>query len=177
MSAKRGRVITFPSSTIVQLFVICILSVGSLFAQDASNNNVAKPVDFPSIEVSKFDQEPKVGFPVDYFDKFAAIMIEELKNDLARMNIPFDMYLSEIKKTEEVLKEERKEIADKRVKTQLILSKISVLEDMKPDEKIVDTQVQEILKIHPDALKENVQAFVERFEMNSLVWKFLEGVK
>ena len=66
------------NSTILQLFVICFLSVGGLFAQDA-NNNPSKSADLPSIEVSKFDQEPKVGFPVDYFDKFAAIMIEELK--------------------------------------------------------------------------------------------------
>lgn len=65
--------------TIVQLFVIGFLSVGGLFAQKTSNNNPAASNVLPSIEVSKFDQEPKVGFPVDYFDKFAAIMIEELK--------------------------------------------------------------------------------------------------
>lgn len=121
--------------------------------------------------------DTKVEYPPFFLQKELNIMIEELKNDLARMNISFDMYLSEIKKTEDVLKEERKEIADKRVKTQLILSKISVLEDMKPDEALVESQVKEILEMHKDADKENVRAFVERFEMNQLVWKFLEGVK
>lgn len=121
--------------------------------------------------------DTKVQYPPFFLTTELNIMIEELKNDLAQMHIPFDMYLSEIKKTEEQLKEERKEIAEKRVKTQLILSKISVLEDMKPDEKLVEDQVQEILKLHPSAIKENVKAFVERFEMNQLVWKFLESIK
>ena len=121
--------------------------------------------------------DTKVEYPPFFLTTELNIMIEELKNDLAQMHIPFDMYLSEIKKTEEQLKEERKEIAEKRVKTQLILSKISVLEDMKPDEALVSSQVADILKMHPTAEKENVRAFVERFEMNQLVWKFLEGVK
>lgn len=121
--------------------------------------------------------DTKVEYPPFFLTTELNIMIEELKNDLARMNIPFQMYLEEIKKTEDQLKEERKEIADKRVKTQLILSKISVLEDMKPDQALVESQVKEILSMHKDAVRENVVAFVERFELNQLVWKFLEGVK
>jgi len=127
--------------------------------------------------IDEIIKDTKIEYPPFFLTTELNIMIEELKNDLARMNIPFDMYLSEIKKTEEQLKEERKEIADKRVKTQLILSKISVLEDMKPDEMLVESQVKEILAMHQGADKENVKAFVERFEMNQLVWKYLESVK
>lgn len=127
--------------------------------------------------IDEIIKDTKIEYPPFFLTTELNIMIEELKNDLARMNIPFQMYLEEIKKTEDQLKEERKEIADKRVKTQLILSKISVLEDMKPDEALVESQVKEILGMHKDADKENVKAFVERFELNQLVWKYLESVK
>ncbi|MES2985918.1 MAG: trigger factor [Patescibacteria group bacterium] len=151
--------------------------------RDAAIKNINETKQQKSLErfrvgmIDEIINDTQVVYPPFFLTTELNIMIEELKNDLARMNIPFDMYLSEIKKTEEQLKEERKEIADKRVKTQLILSKISVLEDMKPDEKLVEDQVQEILKLHPSALRENVKAFVERFEMNQLVWKHLEEVK
>lgn len=72
----------FFHTKIIPALVICILSAGFLFAQEDSkslNNNAAKSDKLPSIEVSKFDQEPNVGFPTDYYDEFAEIMIEKLK--------------------------------------------------------------------------------------------------
>lgn len=151
--------------------------------RDAAIKNIEETKQQKSLEkfrVGMIDEiiaDTKVEYPPFFLTTELNIMIEELKNDLARMNIAFPMYLEEIKKTEEQLRDERKEIADKRVKTQLILSKISVLEDMKPDETLVSSQVADILKMHPTAEKENVRAFVERFEMNQLVWKYLESVK
>ncbi|MES2623471.1 MAG: trigger factor [Patescibacteria group bacterium] len=121
--------------------------------------------------------DSKIDYPSFFLAAEQNIMIEELKNDLAKNGIPYGEYLQHIGKTEEVLKDERKDIAEKRVKTQLVLSKISVLEDLKPAEDLVTSQMEEILKMHPQAEKENVKAFVERFEMNQLVWKFLEESK
>ena len=66
-------------------------------------------------------------------------------------------------------------MADKRVKTQLVLSKIANEEKLKADESNVNNQVAEILKMHVNADKDNVRMFVERFELNQLVWKLLEG--
>lgn len=119
-------------------------------------------------------EDSKIQYPPFFLDSELNIMIEELKQDLVRMGTTFDAYLKQINKTEKDLKDERKDVADKRVKSQLALSKIAALEELKPDENLVNEQVKDILQMHPTAAKENVQAFVERFEMNQLVWKFLE---
>jgi FKBP-type peptidyl-prolyl cis-trans isomerase (trigger factor) len=121
--------------------------------------------------------DSKISYPSFFLTSEQNIMIEELKNDLSKNGIPYDEYLQHIGKNEEVLKEERKDIAEKRVKTQLVLSKISVTEELKPAENLVEEQMNQIMKMHPQAEKENVRAFVERFEMNQLVWKWLEEVK
>lgn len=118
--------------------------------------------------------DSKIVYPPFFLDSEQNIMIEEMKQDLTRMGTNLDAYLKQINKTVQDLKDERKEVADKRVKSQLVLSKIAVLEELKPDENLVNEQVKDILHMHPTAAKENVLAFVERFEMNQLVWKFLE---
>ncbi len=121
--------------------------------------------------------DAKITYPKFFLAAEQNIMLEELKNDVTRMGATFEDYLKHMGKTEQELVDERKDIADKRVKTQLVLSKISVLEDIKPNADIVTEQVKEIKKMHPEAPEENVKAFVERFELNQLVWKFLEGIK
>lgn len=121
--------------------------------------------------------DAKITYPKFFLGAEQSIMIEELKNDVTRTGATFADYLAHVGKTEAELLEERKDIADKRVKTQLVLSKISVVEDIKPNADVVAEQVKEIKKMHPEALEENVKAFVERFELNQLVWKFLEEVK
>lgn len=118
--------------------------------------------------------DSKIQYPPFFLESEQDIMIEEMKQDLIRMGTTLDAYLKQINKTEQDLKDERKDVADKRVKSQLALSKIAALEELKPDENLVNEQVKDILHMHPTAAKENVQSFVERFEMNQLVWKFLE---
>lgn len=122
-------------------------------------------------------EDAKISYPSFFLTAEQNIMLEEIKNDVTRMGASFADYLKHVGKTEKELVDERKDLADKRVKTQLVLSKISVLEDIKPNADIVTEQVKEIKKMHPEALEENVKAFVERFELNQLVWKFLEGIK
>lgn len=121
--------------------------------------------------------DSKISYPSFFLSAEQGIIVEELKADLAKMGANLDSYLKQVGKTEVEFKETKKDIADKRVKTQLVLSKIAVVEEIKPDENIVAAQVQDILKQHPGAMEENVRAFVERFELNQLVWKFLESHK
>lgn len=121
--------------------------------------------------------DSKISYPSFFLTAEQGIIVEELKADLAKMGATLDSYLKQIGKTEAEFRDSKKDIADKRVKTQLVLSKIAVTEELKPDENVVESQVKEILQQHPTAMKENVQAFVERFELNQLVWKFLESGK
>lgn len=120
-------------------------------------------------------EKSKIKYPEFLLRSEQSIMLEELKADVAQHGQPFAEYLKMINKTEDALKEERKEMADKRVKTQLVLSKIANEEKLKADQVAIDEQVEQILKMHKNADKDNVRMFVERFELNQLVWKLLEG--
>ena len=125
--------------------------------------------------VDEIIEKSKIKYPEFLLKSEQSIMLEELKADVAQSGQPFGDYLKMINKTEDAVKEERKEMADKRVKTQLVLSKIANEEKLKADEANVNSQVAEILKMHVNADKDNVRMFVERFELNQLVWKLLEA--
>lgn len=120
-------------------------------------------------------EKSKIKYPEFLLRSEQNIMLEEMKADVAQSGQPFVEYLKMINKTEDAIKEDRKEMADKRVKTQLVLSKIANEEKLKADQVHVDEQVEQILKMHVNADKDNVRMFVERFELNQLVWKMLEG--
>ena len=120
-------------------------------------------------------EKSKIKYPEFLLKSEQSIMLQELKTDVAQHGQQFSEYLKMIKKTEDEVKEERKEVADKRVKTQLVLSKIANEEKLKADQVAVDEQVAEILRTHVNADKDNVRMFVERFELNQLVWKLLEA--
>lgn len=120
-------------------------------------------------------EKSKIKYPEFLLKSEQAIMLEELKTDVVQSGQSFSEYLKMVNKTEDAIKEERKEMADKRVRTQLVLSKIANEEKLKADQVHVDEQVAEILKMHVNADKDNVRMFVERFELNQLVWKLLEA--
>lgn len=125
--------------------------------------------------IDEIIEKSKIKYPEFLLRSEQSIMLEELKADVAQSGQPFGDYLKMINKTEDDIKEERKEMADKRVKTQLVLSKIANEEKLKADESHVNVQVSDILKMHVNADKDNVRMFVERFELNQLVWKLLEA--
>ncbi len=127
--------------------------------------------------IDEIVDDSKISYPEFFLTAEQNIILEEVRADLARMGATLESYLKQIGKTEAELKEEKKDVADKRVKTQLVLSKIAAVEEIKPDEKVVEEQVTEIQKSYPNANKENIQSFVERFELNQLVWKMLEDLK
>jgi hypothetical protein len=68
---------------IILIILFFLLSTATLFAQDGNKESSDKYVSLndkrPSIEVSKLDQEPNVGFPVDFYDEFASIVVNKLE--------------------------------------------------------------------------------------------------
>ncbi len=68
---------------IILIILFFLLSTATLFAQDGNKESSDKYASLndkrPQIEVLKFDQEPNVGFPVDFYDEFASIMADKLK--------------------------------------------------------------------------------------------------
>ncbi len=127
--------------------------------------------------IDEIIEKSKVQYPEFLLKSELQIMLEELKADLKQMGQDYNEYLKAINKTEEEVKDERKDIAIKRVKTQLVLSKIANEEKLTVEKEKIDPQVENIMKAYVGADRENVRMFIERFELNKMVWELLEAIK
>jgi len=101
-------------------------------------------------------------------------MVAQMKDDVTRMNMKFEDYLTHTKKTEEDLRTEWKDQAEKRATLQLLLNKISQEEKVMADEDAVRHEMEHILEHHKDANPDNVRIYVETQLTNEAVFKFLE---
>ncbi|MFA5888681.1 MAG: trigger factor [Candidatus Paceibacterota bacterium] len=104
-------------------------------------------------------------------------MLAQFKDDLARASITYEDYLKHIKKTEEDLKTEWKDVAVKRAKSQIILNNIAKEEAIAPKEEEVKKEMEHILSQYKDAERFRVRMYVETFLTNELVFQFLESQK
>ena len=102
-------------------------------------------------------------------------MLAQFKDDLARAGITYEDYLKHIKKTEEDLKLEWKDVAVKRAKSQIILNNIAKEEAIAPKEEDIKKEMEHILSEYKDAERFRVRMYVETFLTNELVFQFLES--
>ena len=101
----------------------------------------------------------------------------QFRDDITRMGVKVEDYLKHVKKTIDDLKGEWRESAEKKAKLQLILNTIAKTENIKPESKDVEKEVEYILEYYKDADKERAYVYAESVLMNELVFKFLEGLK
>jgi FKBP-type peptidyl-prolyl cis-trans isomerase (trigger factor) len=107
-------------------------------------------------------------------------MLEELKIRVAEIQLPFEEYLKQIKKTEEELLKDFLPLAEKRVKMALVLKEIADQEKIEITETEIDQKVNEILKQLPDPeLKnkinlEELKIFASGLIRNEKVFELLE---
>ncbi|NQV93289.1 hypothetical protein HQ403_02215 [Candidatus Kaiserbacteria bacterium] len=104
-------------------------------------------------------------------------MVAQMKDDVARMNMKFEDYLTHVKKTEDDLRSEWKEQAEKRAQLQLILNKIAKQEHITADHDEVHRQMDVILEKFKEANPSNVHTYVETQLTNEAVFRFLEEEK
>ncbi len=104
-------------------------------------------------------------------------MTAQFKDDIAKAGVTYEDYLKHIKKTEDDLKTEWKDVAVKRAKSQIILNNIAKEEGITPEEEEVKKEMENILSHYKDAERFRVRMYVETFLMNELVFKFLETQK
>lgn len=101
-------------------------------------------------------------------------MLAQFKDDIARAGASYDEYLMHIKKTEDDLRAEWKEVAVKRAKSQVVLNTIAKEESITPSEEDIKKEMENILYQHKDAERFRVRMYVETFLTNELVFQFLE---
>lgn len=101
-------------------------------------------------------------------------MLAQLKDDIQRAGLAFEDYLKKINKTEDVVREEWKESAEKKAKMQLILNKIAIEEDIHADKDQLEREVAQMKQFYPEANEQILTTYVETTLTNQKVFEFLE---
>ncbi len=120
-------------------------------------------------------KETKMDIPALLIESELQKMSAQFQDDVMRMGVEYDEYLKKIDKTEEQLREEWRETAQKRAALQLIVNKISLEENLLPDKDEVQKQVDHLKEHYKDADPHNIQIYVETMMTNDLVFEFLES--
>lgn len=120
-------------------------------------------------------EETGMELPKVLVDSEIEQMFAQMNEDLSRANLKMDDYLTHIKKTKEELISEWTPAAEKRAKLQLVLNEIAKAEEVKPDQALVDTQVDQLKEQYKDADEARVRVYVESVLMNEAVMKMLES--
>lgn len=125
--------------------------------------------------MEKIISDSKIDLPRVIIKAEQEKMLAQIKGDVERMGMKFDDYMKQIKKTEEEIQKDFEKEAEKRAKIQLLLNKIGITEKITAPKKMVDEQVETLIKQYPDADKERVQIYVETNIVNQKIFEFLEG--
>jgi len=120
--------------------------------------------------------ETVVILPKVLIDSEINQMWAQMNEDLARANLNMDDYLKHIKKTKEELFKEWTPAAEKRAKLQLVLNEIAKKEDVKPDEKLLNEQVKQLMEQYKDADEMRVRVYVASVMQNEAVMQYLENL-
>lgn len=102
-------------------------------------------------------------------------MMEQFEADIARMGIKPQEYFTHIKKTPEELKKDWTADAEKRVKTDIILSEIAAKEKLTADKDRVDFQVSQMLEMYKGADPLRARVYVQHMLTNQKVFEFLDA--
>lgn len=95
--------------------------------------------------------------------------------DIARMGIKMEDYLSHSKKTIDDIRKEWKPHAEKKAKLQLILNEIAKIEKLSPDPKEIENEVNHIVEHYKDADRDRAFIYAETVLTNEKVYSFLES--
>jgi FKBP-type peptidyl-prolyl cis-trans isomerase (trigger factor) len=119
----------------------------------------------------------EVDVPSVFVDSELDKIIGQMKEDIARFNIPYDDYLKRVGKTEEQLRDEFRDQARKRAKLQLTLNKIAAEEKIEADKEMTEQEMKHALEHFPDAKVELLRIHVETVLRNEKVLQILEGAE
>ena len=104
-------------------------------------------------------------------------LLGRLKADVANIGVSFEEYLKHIGKTEEDLRSEFLPDAEKRAKMELVMHKIGIAEDIKPDPEEVKAEVARLMDMYKDADKMRAEIYVTHLMANEAIFRFLEAQK
>lgn len=115
-----------------------------------------------------------IDVPEIFIESELESMMHRFKTDVEKAGATWNEYLKEIKKTEDDIKKEWRDNAEKKAKLELILGHIAREENIVPSEEEVKKGVDEIAKRHAQVDRFNARMHVERVLRNSATLDFLE---
>ncbi|HVS80087.1 MAG TPA: trigger factor [Candidatus Paceibacterota bacterium] len=116
----------------------------------------------------------EIPLPEVLVDSELQKMLGQLKEDVSRTGLSYEEYLKQINKSEDDLKKEWRETAEKKAKFQLILNKIADTEHIEPDMEVLEHESKQLMDMYKDADPMRIRVYVATLLINEAVLKFLE---
>ncbi len=120
-------------------------------------------------------RETKTSLPDALISDELERMKLQTKADVERFGSKWEDYLTHLKKTEEDLKNEWKDIAYKRVMSQLLINEIAKKEKIETSKEEIEAEALKIMTQMPEANENNVRGYVQQILINEKVMKMLDG--
>jgi trigger factor len=120
-------------------------------------------------------RETKTSLPDALISDELERMKLQTKADVERFGSKWEDYLTHLKKTEEDLKNEWKDIAYKRVMSQLLINEIAKKEKIETSKEEIDAEALKIMTQMPEANENDVRSYVQQILINEKVMKILDG--
>jgi len=117
----------------------------------------------------------KISYPKALLEYELDDMESRLKHDIERSGMTWEGYLKEAKKTPQEIRESWKDAADKRAKVRLILAEIARKENIEPEEKRLEEELERAKKQIPNADQAALRAHIAHALRNDATLRFLEG--
>lgn len=127
--------------------------------------------------MEKLIAETKAELPEVIVEGELANMLVQMKQDIARFGGTWEDYLTHSKKTEEQLKADWRNDAEKRAMSQLLLHKIAQVEKLTATDEEIEVELVRILATIQDADENRAKAYLYQALTNEKVLKFLEESK
>ena len=110
-------------------------------------------------------ENAKVDIPAVMVEDEQEQMFNEFNQRLAQQGLNFEMYSQILNQTEEDIKEQMKDDAQKRVRSRLVLEKIAEVEELKVEDGDIDTEYQTISDMYGIEL-EQVKQIISREQLS-----------
>lgn len=120
-------------------------------------------------------KDSKINYPAALREYELDDMEARMKEDISRLGMTFEAYLTQIKKTRVQIRGDWKDAADKRAKVRLILTEIARKEHVEPDQKALDHEFEHAKKHYPEANAQALRAHIAHAMRNEATLRFLEG--
>lgn len=127
--------------------------------------------------MEKLIAETKADLPNVIVEGELNTMLAQMKQDITRFGGTWEDYLNHSKKTEDELKADWRNDAEKRAMSQLLLHKIAQAEKLTATDEEIEVELIRVLATVQDADEERARAYLYQALTNEKVLKFLEESK